>query len=184
MAIVQISQIKHRHGVRSDLPQLATAELGWSVDTRQLYIGNGTLQEGAPEVGVTEILTQYSNLPNYTVYTLGLTADTTSNVTNAIATNNTPAIYIQYAIVRNNASRSGWLKLASNTANVAADYAIAFDEEYSDTSPPGTDMIGVTWGTVAVGTTGPNAYVQLTATVSNLSVFNANMQYTISTLSF
>ena len=179
MAIVQISQIKHRHGVRSDLPQLATAELGWSIDTRQLYIGNGTLQEGAPEVGVTEILTQYSNLPNYTVYTLGITANTTSNVTNAIATNNTPAIYIQYAIIRNNASRSGWLKLASNTANIAAPGAIVYDEEYSETSD-----VGVVFGYTPIGTTGSNAYVQLTATVSNSSVFNANMQYTISTLSF
>ncbi len=56
MAIVQISQIKHRRGTNENLPQLASAELGWSVDTQQLYIGNGTLEEGAPEIGNTEIL--------------------------------------------------------------------------------------------------------------------------------
>ena len=80
MAIVQISQIKHRHGVQSDLPQLATAELGWSVDSRKLYIGNGTLSEGAPEIGNTEILTEHSNLPNYTVYSQGVSDGSTANL--------------------------------------------------------------------------------------------------------
>jgi hypothetical protein len=59
MAIVQISQIKHRRGTGSP-PQLASAELGFSVDTQRLYIGNGTLSEGAPVVGVTEIVTEAS----------------------------------------------------------------------------------------------------------------------------
>jgi hypothetical protein len=64
MAIVQISKIQHRKGLQQDLPQLASAELGWSIDTRQLYIGNGTISEGAPVEGVTEILTQYSDILN------------------------------------------------------------------------------------------------------------------------
>ena len=64
MAIVQISRIQHRKGLQQDLPQLASAELGWSIDTRQLYIGNGTISEGAPAEGVTEILTQYTDLLN------------------------------------------------------------------------------------------------------------------------
>lgn len=64
MAVIQISRIQHRKGLQQDLPQLASAELGWAVDTRQLYIGNGTIAEGAPETGVTEILTQYSDLLN------------------------------------------------------------------------------------------------------------------------
>lgn len=64
MAITQISRIQHRRGLQQDLPQLASAELGWSIDQRRLYIGNGTLEEGAPTVGVTEILTEYSDLNN------------------------------------------------------------------------------------------------------------------------
>lgn len=59
MAVTQISRIQHRRGLEQDLPQLASAELGWSVDTRQLYIGNGTLEEGAPIVGVTRVLTEH-----------------------------------------------------------------------------------------------------------------------------
>jgi hypothetical protein len=62
MAIVQISQITNRKGAYSSLPQLAGAELGWAIDTRQLFIGNGTLQEGAPVIGNTEILTEFSDI--------------------------------------------------------------------------------------------------------------------------
>ena len=70
MAIVQISQITNRKGLAENLPQLAGAELGWSIDTRQLWIGNGTLEEGAPVIGNTEILTEFSDIVNIdTTYT-------------------------------------------------------------------------------------------------------------------
>lgn len=64
MAIVQVSRIQHRKGLQQDLPQLASAEFGWALDTRKLYIGNGTISEGAASEGITEILTQYSDLLN------------------------------------------------------------------------------------------------------------------------
>ena len=66
MAIVQISQITNRKGLQADLPQLAGAELGWSIDERRLFIGNGTLEEGAPVIGNTEILTEFSDILNFT----------------------------------------------------------------------------------------------------------------------
>jgi len=62
MAIVQVSRITNRKGLAENLPQLAGAELGWAIDTRRLYIGNGTLQDGAPVIGNTEILTEYSDI--------------------------------------------------------------------------------------------------------------------------
>lgn len=65
MAIVQISQITNRKGLQENLPQLAGAELGWSTDTRQLYIGNGTIQDGAPIIGNTEILTEFTDILNF-----------------------------------------------------------------------------------------------------------------------
>ena len=64
MAIVQVSRITNRKGLSENLPQLAGAEFGWVIDQRKLYIGNGTLAEGAPAVGNTEILTQYSDILN------------------------------------------------------------------------------------------------------------------------
>lgn len=65
MAILQISRVQNRKGLQTDLPQLAGAELGWSVDQRRLWIGNGTIQEGAPVVGNTEILTEFSNILDF-----------------------------------------------------------------------------------------------------------------------
>ena len=62
MAIVQISRITQRKGLAENLPQLAGGELGWAIDDRRLYIGNGTLAEGAPAVGNTEVLTEYSDI--------------------------------------------------------------------------------------------------------------------------
>ena len=62
MAVVQISRIQHRRGKSEDLPQLASAEIGWSINNRKLYIGNGSTDEGAPALGNTEILTEHSNI--------------------------------------------------------------------------------------------------------------------------
>ena len=65
MAVVQISRIQVRRGQKnqgSGLPQLASGELGWAIDTRELYIGNGAVSEGAPAVGNTKVLTEYDDL--------------------------------------------------------------------------------------------------------------------------
>jgi len=61
MPIVQISRIQHRRGKRTDLPQLAAGELGWVIDEQRLFIGNGTIADGAPAVGNTEIVTSGSS---------------------------------------------------------------------------------------------------------------------------
>lgn len=65
MAVVQISKIQVRRGLQnsnSGVPQLSSAEFAWAVDTQKLYIGNGSVGEGAPYVGNTEILTEHTNL--------------------------------------------------------------------------------------------------------------------------
>lgn len=69
MAILQISRITNRKGLTENLPQLAGAEFGWCVDSRRLFIGNGTLEEGAPTIGNTEILTEFSDIASITTYT-------------------------------------------------------------------------------------------------------------------
>ena len=61
MAVVQISRIQIRRGQANQgtgLPQLASGEMAWAIDTQQLFIGNGAVAEGAPAVGNTKILTQ------------------------------------------------------------------------------------------------------------------------------
>jgi len=63
MAVTTISRIQNRRGLSADLPTaLAEGELGWCLDTRELFIGNSNGYGGN-----TEILTQYS--PNTTLIT-------------------------------------------------------------------------------------------------------------------
>ena len=76
MAIVQISRITQRLGLQTDLPQLAGGEFGWSTDTRRLFIGNGTLEQGAPVIGNTEILTEFSDIVAGLQYTYNGSAAT------------------------------------------------------------------------------------------------------------
>ena len=60
MAVVQISKIQIRRGQKNTgtgLPQLASGEMAWAVDTQELFIGNGSVSEGAPAVGNTKIIT-------------------------------------------------------------------------------------------------------------------------------
>jgi hypothetical protein len=66
VAILQISRITARKGLVEDLPQpLTGAELGWATDERRLFIGNGPLEDGAPVVGNTEILTEFSDILSF-----------------------------------------------------------------------------------------------------------------------
>lgn len=65
MAIVQISRIQNRRGrelTETGVPQLAGGEFGWAVDTQKLYIGNGSVAEGAPAVGNTQVLTEHTDI--------------------------------------------------------------------------------------------------------------------------
>ena len=65
MAVVQISRIQNRRGrelTDVGIPQLASGEIGWAIDTQKMYIGNGAVSEGAPAVGNTEILTENSDI--------------------------------------------------------------------------------------------------------------------------
>lgn len=65
MAVVSISRIQIRRGKKqagSGLPQLASGELGWAIDTQELFIGNGSVAEGAPYVGNTKLLSEHDDL--------------------------------------------------------------------------------------------------------------------------
>lgn len=65
MAVVQISKIQLRRGQKnsqSGIPQLSSAEMAWAVDTQELFIGNGSVAEGAPYVGNTKVLTENDNI--------------------------------------------------------------------------------------------------------------------------
>lgn len=65
MAVVQISKIQIRRGLKNSstgVPQLSSAEMAWAIDSQELYIGNGSVADGAPYVGNTKILTEHDNI--------------------------------------------------------------------------------------------------------------------------
>lgn len=136
MAIVQISQITNRLGLQSDLPQLAGGELGWSTDSRRLFIGNGTpgqppLGQGAPLIGNTEILTEFSDLtPVPTTVTL---LDATASPTTAFRLT-AGAVVFSYTVVRGGVYRAGVIKIAGSSG---------FDDSYVEDSATGITLSAV-----------------------------------------
>jgi hypothetical protein len=172
MAIVQISQIKHRRGVSENLPQLASAELGWAVDSQELYIGNGTLSEGAPEVGNTRILTE-NDLPfanNAVIAAPALVNNQTSNANiggSLLFANTYPSVLVNYSIQRGNNYKTGTLRIAHY--NSASSYSDTFVE---------TANIGVV---LSVNMFSNVAAVQYTT--SNTGI-DANMKYSFTTVSW
>jgi len=65
VAVVSISRIQVRRGQKnsgSGLPQLASGEIGWAIDSQELFIGNGSVAEGAPYVGNTKLLSEHDDL--------------------------------------------------------------------------------------------------------------------------
>ena len=136
MPIVQISRIQHRRGKLTDLPQLAAGELGWVVDSQKLYIGNGTVADGAPAVGNTQILTAGSTtFSTGTGYTYkGYLGDSTPILTGASAdVSRTLQATLDDAISVKAFGAVG----DDSTADVAA-IQRALDEVYSDTDQDDT----------------------------------------------
>lgn len=120
MAVIQISKIQVRRGLQENLPNLASGEFGWSIDERRLFIGNGTLTEGAPQLGVTEILTQYSDLDNLiaNITASNLSFNTTTILNNAtqqtnITVGNLKQRIIDYDLVRGSFTRVGSMKVTN-----------------------------------------------------------------------
>jgi len=168
MAVIQISKIQVRRGLQENLPQLASGELGWSIDERRLYIGNGTLTEGAPEVGVTEILTEYSAdnnaaniallqsnvgiLQSYASLTSNNVAKTTlvladniSSATNtALTLTDSLTNIIDYRITRGLTARVGTIKVTQINGSAVV------EDEYSETADTGTTLSFFAYGNSAV----------------------------------
>lgn len=119
MAILQISQIQLRRGLKQDLPQLASGELGWAIDTRQLYIGNGTLSEGAVTEGLTEVLTEHSVL-NFTYTIQSNVTNLTSNVNSLTGSVNT--INNQILAIQSGQFNSNIVTLPSSSTGTIATF--------------------------------------------------------------
>ena len=151
MAIVQVSRITNRKGLAENVPQLAGAELGWAIDERRLFIGNGTLQEGAPVIGNTEVLTEYSDVfagrtqfsfGNYIV-DAGTTATLANNATTetvfTIDADSIPAFEVKYMIRRGVYTRTGTYIVVGSTDGTSGTLTT------SDANPVQNGSTGVTF---------------------------------------
>lgn len=167
MAIVQISQITNRKGLQENLPQLAGAELGWSVDTRRLFIGNGTLEEGAPEIGNTEILTEYSNvIPTPTVIELLNNVPSPAIAFSLdLATNK--AFSVNYSIIRDTTYRTGTVNVAAGSISGN----VAYNDNFIENASTGI-VLSVTQADSTI-------YINYTSTDTGNS---ASMAYVVSNL--
>jgi hypothetical protein len=136
MPIVQISRIQHRRGKRTDLPQLAAGELGWVIDEQRLFIGNGTVADGAPAVGNTEIITAgssaFTTALSHTYK--GYLGDSTPVATGASSdiTRTLQAVLDDYASVKSFDAKG------DNSTDDTAAIQRALDELYSDTDQDDT----------------------------------------------
>lgn len=91
MAVLQISKIQVRRGQESQtgIPTLSAGELAWAIDTQKVYIGNGSVAEGAPFVGNTRLLTE-NDATNIFQLAATYSFDGTTNKTVKVQTGSTP----------------------------------------------------------------------------------------------
>jgi hypothetical protein len=182
MAVIQISKIQVRRGLSEELPQLASGELGWSIDERRLFIGNGTLIEGAPEIGNTEILTIYSPigaaLSNIAIIESEITVlqgnianleasigfPITVNLENynsvassANITLTTPTSIIDYKISRSTSNASATSYRVGTLISTNLNGVVSYQDDYTETADTGIVLS-------VVGTSGNTANIYYTST--------------------
>ena len=180
MAIVQVSRITNRKGLAENVPQLAGAELGWAIDQRRLFIGNGTLQEGAPIIGNTEVLTEYSDVfSGRTQFSFGdyiVNAGTSATLNNNATTqtvftidaNSIPAFEVKYMIRRGVYTRTGTYIVVGSTDGTSGTLTT------SDANPVQNGSTGVTFTVTESASTITFAY-----TTTNTGV-TGTLYYSIS----
>lgn len=144
MAILQISRIQLRRGVISDLgtSTLSSAELGWAVDSRELYIGNGTLAEGSPLPNnktriLTELDLQGTSGNGASILSSTLFAGQVSPVTTTIIYNTFNSVIMNYSIRRDSDERTGSLKIAMNSSGSS----FVYEDDYVETADIGVSLI-------------------------------------------
>ena len=168
MAIVQVSQITNRKGLAENLPQLAGAEFGWATDERRLFIGNGTLADGAPVIGNTEVLTEYSDV--FTgrtefafgdlVVKAGTMATVVNNTTATVFTIDAtaiPAFQVRYMVRRGVYIETGIYNVVGSTDGTGGSgFAATSTNVVNNGSTGVTFNISETASTISVGYTSTN----------------------------
>lgn len=191
MAVLEVAKIQVRSGLQENLPALDTGEFGWCVDTQRLFIGKGTLAEGAPETGVTEITTEYSvasilssfNSLNSNVANVIVTLDTiTSQIGNLVPVSitlannqstlaNIASVAIEaygardlnYRIVMNAHVRSGTISVVQTQGNL-----ITWSDDYVESGDTG---VALYWTGNTTAKTAVLGYTSTASLTGNLTYY-------------
>jgi hypothetical protein len=163
MAVITVSKIQVRSGLQTDLPALDTGEFGWCVDSQRLFIGKGTLAEGAPITGVTEILTEYSaglinveiaavnaNIANLNAFISNIssivgnleptTVTLTDNQSSIVNIGNVSIDSLTSQIINYNITRSTTNRVGTISVTNYAGSTVAFEDNYTETSTTGVTL--------------------------------------------
>lgn len=166
MAILQISRIQVRRGLQENLPQLAEGEMGWALDSRQVYIGNGSSIDTPLPGESTRILTELDL--SAIIQSLGNVSLAGSQITPNIALIVEPTLsstIINYSIWRDLDKRTGIMKIASNGSTVS------YVDDYVESSSLGislTPNISIVPGSITLTytSTAGNAATLITSSVA------------------
>ena len=189
MAVVEVAKLQVRSGLQENLPALDTGEFGWCVDTQRLFIGKGTLAEGAPEIGVTEVLTEYtiaalltsfdnlnSNVANLTATVSSITSQIGNLVPVSFTLVNNPytlaniaslsiepygARDLNYRIIMDSHVRSGTISVVQEQGNL-----ITWSDDFVESGETGATLYWTGYGNIAVF-----QYTSNSATSGNLTYY-------------
>jgi hypothetical protein len=191
MAVIEVAKLQVRSGLQENLPALDTGEFGWCIDTQRLFIGKGTLAEGAPMTGVTEISTEYSiasilnsfNSLNSNVANIAVTlASITSQIGNLVpvsvtlsanqsSLSNVAAVTIEtygardlnYRILMNANIRTGTISVVQTQGNL-----ITWADDYVESGDTGVTLY---WTGDAPTKTAVLGYKSTAAIAGNLTYY-------------
>lgn len=191
MAVVEVAKLQVRSGLQENLPALDTGEFGWCVDTQRLFIGKGTLAEGAPEIGVTEVLTEYSiaslltsfnNLNSNVANLTAVVSSITSQIGNLVPVSVTLAANqsslaniaslsieqygardLNYRIVMDSHVRSGTISVVQEQGNL-----ITWSDDFVESGETGVTLY---WTGDTVAKTAVLGYKSTSALAGNLTYY-------------
>lgn len=169
MAILQISRIQLRRGLKEQLPQLAGAEMGWAVDTRELYIGNSTSIDSPLPNAKTRILTEL-DLQGQAFFlgNITLLSGAISNVAVVIEPS-LNSIIVNYSLTSNVDMRTGSMKISSNVAGTSLTYV----DDYSESG-----NLGITLTPSVTAIPGQITLLYTSTNSSNVNLITNSIKFT------
>jgi hypothetical protein len=132
MPIKLFARIRVRRGLKADLPNpLMGSEFGHALDTQELFIGNGTLSDGAPVIGNTQILTTETDNSSAINYTYKSNTDVAPQTGPSPTT---PTVRTLQEVLDDNVSIKDFGVMGDNSTDDSAAFNLATLQLYTKTA--------------------------------------------------